>query len=177
MQSLKSVLLTSHDSLKTKGCLCRHGLHKDPSALVQSPGCGCRVFSHTFQSHNKTNSIFPLELPTSQICFNTSERQVYTYIVDSHVLLNSSDTLICKIKTWAGGSQAWYLNYRARSSLWDFPGCFMAEADHFVWRQTRPLPKSEQIMNGMYEKLFFWLCDSCTPVKLQYTSIVTRLRL
>lgn len=47
IQSLKSVFLTSHDSLKTKGCLCRHGMDKDPSALVQSPGCGCVVFSHT----------------------------------------------------------------------------------------------------------------------------------
>lgn len=152
MQSLKSVLLTSHDSPKTKGCLCRQGLHKDPSALVQSPGCGCGVFSHTFQSHNKTNSICPLELPTSQICFNTSERQVYTYIVDSHVLLNSSDTLICKIKTWAGGSQAWYLNYRARSSLQDFPGCFTAEADHFVWREKDLCQTQSKLWMGCMKK-------------------------
>lgn len=47
IQSLKSPFLTSHDSLKTKGCLCRHGLDKGSSALVQSSGCGSIAFSHT----------------------------------------------------------------------------------------------------------------------------------
>lgn len=93
IQSLKSVFLTSHDSLKTKGCLCGHGPHKDPSALVQSPGCGCRVFSHTFQSHNKINSICPLELPTSQMFFFYIPVTV-KYIVGCHVSLCSSDALI-----------------------------------------------------------------------------------
>lgn len=89
IQSLKSVFLTSHDSLKTKGCLCRHGPHKDPGALVQSPGCGCRVFSHTFQSHTKINST---NYPQAK-CFFYIPVTV-KYIVGCHVSLCSSDALI-----------------------------------------------------------------------------------
>lgn len=77
--------------MKTKGCLCRHGLDKDPAAAVQSPGCGCVVFSHTFQSRNKINSISSLELPTSHIFIPGKVK----YIASCNVSLCSSDDLNC----------------------------------------------------------------------------------
>lgn len=73
IQSLKSVFLTFHDSLKTKGCLCRHGLDIDPSA--------CHLGSYTLSRATIKYTPSPLWNYPQAICFHTWESQIYSRLV------------------------------------------------------------------------------------------------